>query len=367
MRVALDASAAAKERRTGVGHYVARLADALLAEDPSLVLDLGVRLSRWRRRRHVHVPPGADGRARTKWFPSFWPGLRLSGADVAHGPDARLVGGSSPQVVTFHDLFNLKSSQWADEAFREKKARNYAEAAAGAARVICVSEATARDVESLLKVPRERLVVTPLGVDPSYRPLDPAASAPVLSRLQVRPPYLLFVGLAQPRKNLEVVAAIFGRLSARIDDLTLVLAGDDGYPEGRLFAILKETGAVERVRRLGYVSPDDLPALYSAAAALVFPSRDEGFGLPVLEAMACGCPFVSSDRGSLPEVAGEGALCFPPDALDDHEDAVGRLLDDPEFRATQVERGLARAKEFPWSRTARATLAAYRAAAGVRG
>ncbi len=363
MRVALDASAAAKPRRTGIGHYVARLADALLAEDPTLDLTLGVRLSRWRRRRHAHVPAAGGDRARLRWFPSFWPGLRLSGADVAHGPDARLVGGRAPQVVTFHDLFNLKTDAWADAAFRAKKAAHYAAAAAGAARVLCVSEATAKDVESLLAVPRERIAVTPLGVDATFRPLDPAQRDPALDRLKAKPPYLLFVGLAQPRKNLEMVASIFGRLSARIDDLSLVLAGEDGYPEGRLPAILKETGAVERVRHLGYVAPNDLPALYAGASALLFPSRDEGFGLPVLEAMACGCPVVASDRGALPEVLGPGAISFPPDALDDLEDATGRLLDDEAFRGEQAARGLERAKAFPWSRTARLTLEAYRAAA----
>jgi alpha-1,3-rhamnosyl/mannosyltransferase len=364
VRVALDASAAAKARRTGVGHYVARLAEALLVEDPSLVLTLGVRLGRWRRSRHALSPssPSLALRARRRWFASAWPGLTLGAHDVAHGLDARLVGGGAPQVVTFHDLFNLKSDAWADEAFRTKKKERYAAAAAGAARVICVSEATARDVEGLLDVPRERIAVTPLGVDPSFRPLGEAERAPALRRLGVSPPYLLFVGLAQPRKNLEAVVRLYGRFAARLDDLSLVIAGDDGYPEGVLGALLEETGATERVRLLGYAGEDDLPALYSGAGALLFPSRDEGFGLPALEAMACGCPVVASDRGALPEVLGEGGLAFPVDALDDMEAALGRLLDDEPFRAAEVARGLARAREFPWSRTARLTLDAYRAA-----
>ena len=360
MRVFLDASAAAKAARTGVGHYVARLAEALVAVDPALDLTLGVRLGRVRRGGHVLRPPaGTEGRARVRWFPSFWPGLGTRGADVVHGPDARVVRGGGRQVVTVHDLFSLKSTQWANEGFRAKKHARYAEIAAAADAVLTPSAATARDVEALLRVPRERIHVTPLGADPAFRPLPPEAVAPVLARHRVTAPYVLFVGLAQPRKNLEAVVNVFGRIAARDDRVTLVLAGPDGYPEGRFPALLKETGAVDRVRHLGYVPVGDLPALYAGAAVLMFPSHDEGFGLPALEAMACGCPVVASTAGALPEVLGEGALCFRPDALDDLEEATSRMLDDPDARAAEVARGLARAATFSWEATARATLAAY--------
>lgn len=361
MKVFLDASAAAKASRTGVGHYVAHLARALLAEDPSLDLTLGVRWGRLRRAAHVLRPPaGTEGRARVRWFPSWAPGLAGRGADVAHGPDARVVGGGRRRVVTLHDLFSLKSSAWADAAFRDKKHRRYAEVAARADAVLTPSEATARDVEALLRVPRARIHVTPLGVEPGFRPQPAEAVAPTLRRLGVTAPYVLFVGLAQPRKNLEAVAGVFGRLAARRDDLQLVLAGPDGYPEGRLAALVKETGAVPRVRHLGYVAFDDLPALYAGAGALLFPSHDEGFGLPVLEAMAAGCPVVTSTAGALPEVLGLGGHALPPGDLDGLEDAVARMLEDPAARAAEVARGLARAATFGWGATARATLAAYR-------
>lgn len=357
MRVALDASAAAKPERTGVGRYVVHLTDALLAEDPELELVLGVRLGRWRRRKYVYRPVSAGERARLCWF---WRGL--SGVDVVHGPDDRLAGSQGPQVVTIHDLFGLKREGAEDGGLREVRARRHAEVVGRASRILCVSEATARDVEALLHVPRERLVVTPLGVSAEHHPVDPGLAAPVLARLGVRTPFVLFTGVAQPRKNLEGIARVFAGMAARMDDLSLVLAGADGYPEGRLHTILKETGATDRVRRLGYVGAEDLPALYSSAACLLFPSRDEGFGLPALEAMACGCPVVASDRGALPEVVGPGGLLFPPDATEDLEQAASRLIEDPEFRRLEVERGLAQASRFPWSRTARLTLDAYRAA-----
>jgi glycosyltransferase involved in cell wall biosynthesis len=364
VRVFLDASAAAKPARTGIGHYVARLATALARGDPSSEFVLGVRFGRMRRRAHALRVADVGANARTRWFPSFWPVLGTRGCDVAHGPDARVVGGGAPQVVTIHDLFSLKSSAWSDDAFREKKHERYAETVATATRILCVSEATARDVETMLKVSRSRIDVTPLGVDASFAPVPPDRAAPVLARLGVKPPYLLFVGLAQPRKNLEGIATIFGRLAARLDDLSLVLAGPDGYPEGRLDAILRETGAVDRVKRIGYATPEDLPALYSSAGALLFPSRDEGFGLPALEAMACGCPVVASTAGGLPEVVGAGGLVFPAEAIDDLEDAVATVLDDEDVRRAQVERGLSRAKELTWDRTARLTMDAYRAAVG---
>ena len=197
MRAFLDASAAAKAARTGVGHYVARLADALLAVDPTLDLTLGVRLGRVKRGGHVLRPPaGTEGRARVRWFPSCWPGWGTRGADVVHGPDARVVRGGGRQVVTVHDLFSLKSTQWANDGFRAKKHARYAELAAKADAVLTPSAATARDVETLLRVPRERIHVTPLGADPAFRPLPPDAVAPVLARHRVTAPYVLFVGLA---------------------------------------------------------------------------------------------------------------------------------------------------------------------------
>ena len=362
MKVVLDASAAAKRNRTGVGHYVVRLGEALLAADPALELVLGIRLAGWRRRRFAWRPAAdAARRVSMRWFPSGWPALRLPAADVAHGPDERLVGSAGRQVVTIHDLFSLKSEAWSDREFRETKRRRHAETAAHADRILVPSEATARDVETLLAVPRARITVTPLGVDDTFRPLEPSATAPVLARHGVRAPFVLFVGLAQPRKNVEAMAIVFKRLAARDDGVQLVLAGEDGYPEGRLRAILHETDALDRVKLLGYTPAADLPALYSAASLLLFPSRDEGFGLPVLEAMACGCPVVASDRGALPEVVGEGGFTAGPDAYDDLEEACLRLLEDDDTRRAEIARGLARAAQFPWARTARATLDAYRA------
>lgn len=367
MKLVLDVSAAAKPRRTGIGHYVARLAEALLVADPTLAVTLGIRLGRWRRRAHAWTPDArfAD-RVTMRWFPSSWPSLGLPDADVAHGPDERIVGGKAPQVVTIHDLFSLKSDAWSDAEFRAMKLARHAATVARAARIVVPSAATARDVETLLRVPAERISVTPLGVDASFHRVPEEVARPVLARLGVRPPFVLFVGLAQPRKNLESIVTVFARLAARIDDLSLVLAGSDGYPEGRLTALIKETGAVERVKVLGYTDADDLPALYSAASLLLFPSRDEGFGMPVLEAMACGCPAIVSDRGALPEVVGPGGFVFGADAFDDLEDGCRRLLEDEDARRAEIERGLLRAAEFPWSRTATATLAAYRAAIDAR-
>lgn len=361
MRVFLDASAAAKAARTGVGHYVAQLSEALLRVEPSLRVTLGVRLGRLSRRAYVLRPPeAARDRARVRWFLSFAPGLASAGHDVVHGPDARVVGGRGRQVVTVHDLFSLKSTRWADAGFRARKHARYAELARRADVILTPSRASAHDVTALLGVPADRVRVTPLGVDSSFSPVGPDAAAPVLARHGVRPPYLLFVGLAQPRKNLEAVTEVFRRLAARHDDLRLVLAGPDGYPPGRLHQLVQATEAAARVRLLGYVPLTDLPALYAGAAALLFPSHDEGFGLPALEAMACGCPAVVSTAGALPEVVGDGGLVAAPDAHDALEDHVARMLDDAGARALEVARGRARAAAFTWDATATATLAAYR-------
>ncbi len=224
-------------------------------------------------------------------------------------------------------------------------------------RAICDSEATARDVQQFLGVPAAKIVTIPLAYDRDrFRPLDPAALPPPPAR-----PYFLYLGRHNPYKNLDSLLAAFARV-AQTQDCELRLAGpaDPRYTPG-LQAQVAESGLGDRVQFLDYVAEDQLPVLLNQALALVFPSRWEGFGLPLLEAMACGTPAIASNVSSLPEVAGEAALLVDPENLSELADAMQQVATDRELRQQLRDRGLARAAQFSWAQTGQATVEVLRA------
>jgi glycosyltransferase involved in cell wall biosynthesis len=212
-------------------------------------------------------------------------------------------------------------------------------------RVLAVSEQTKRDLVERYRIAREKIVVTPNGVDPIF---TPEGAAPE------RPPYALFVGGIQPRKDplaaIEALALMNGDL-----DLVLVGAEKRGGPEVR--ETLRRLGLEQRVELTGHVEHEELAGLYRGAACLVFPSRYEGFGLPVLEAMASGTPVVAANTGALPEVAGDAAVLVEPGNAEALADGVRRALSE---RDRLVAAGLERARSFSWAETARRTLTVYR-------
>jgi alpha-1,3-rhamnosyl/mannosyltransferase len=227
--------------------------------------------------------------------------------------------------------------------------------AIGAAqRITANSQATAHDLERFLRVPVERIAVIPWGVDARFAPQSDETTRSLKARLELPERYILFLGINKPHKNLVRLIEAFAQVRARSpgDDLTLVVAGvwDPRYPEARELARRLELGAA--VRFLGPVSEADLPALYAAALAFAFPSEYEGFGLPLLEAMACGTPSMTSTTSSLPEVAGDAALLVPPTDVAAIADALTRLVTDSALRADLARRGRARALQFTWERTA---------------
>ncbi len=182
------------------------------------------------------------------------------------------------------------------------------------------------------------------------------------ARYGLPPRYVLAVGTLEPRKNLTTLLAAFARLrrNGEVDaDLRLVLAGARGWLEEPIFATVRSLGLEDAVRFTGFVDDDDLPAVYSGAALFVFPSLHEGFGLPLLEAMACGVPVVTSNVSSMPEVAGDAATLVDPRDGEGLAAAIGRLLRDEALRDRLREAGIARARQFSWEATARRTLDAY--------
>jgi len=285
-------------------------------------------------------------------------------ARVLHGVHYELpLASRLPQVVTIHDLTMVTHPEWHETSkvtwFRWAMTRSLRHAT----RVLCVSATTARDLERVLDVAPDRVDVTPLGTD--LAPAGPGAVDAVRAGLGLRRPYLLGLGTLEPRKDLPTLIAAFARLAREIPH-DLVLAGLAGWGSGAVAEAVAASGVPERVRLAGYVPQADKAALFTGADVFVYPSRYEGFGLPVIEAMACGTPVVTTTGGSLPEVAGGAAALVEPGDPALLAGAVRRVLSDADTRALLAGRGRARAAELTWARCADLTAAAYRRAAAGR-
>ncbi|MCG3133089.1 MAG: D-inositol-3-phosphate glycosyltransferase [Planctomycetes bacterium] len=364
MRIGIDCSCVAKAERTGVARYCASLVDALpavLGEDDRA--DLLYRISRFGRRAHVVVPE--DARFRMRWFQDGPIPIRPRGLDVIHGPDLRIPKFRRvPCVSTVHDLSALELPGIADEKFRRTKERALADVARRAAVILCISDYT-RDA-FLRRFPEAapRTRVVPLGLGAAFRPQTPEAVARVREANGLRSPYLLFVGQISARKNLMPLVRAFGAIHARRPglDLDLVLAGPVQTGGQDVLAAAEGLPVASRVKRLGYVGDDELPALYAGAVAFCFTGKGEGFGLPVLEAMACGTPVVAARAAATEGTCGGAAVLVHPDSEEELAAAALRLVDGGE-RQAWIGRGHARAAQFDWKETARRTVEAYRDAA----
>lgn len=374
--MAVDATAI-PARLTGAGVYVAKLLQALVTNPPDgrpLRLDvftaphaesaLDVRGSAAEFRLRA-IPAAGRGRpARIAWTQlAAGAAARRAGAHVLHGVHYELpLRSRLPRVVTVHDLTLVTHPEWHEPSkvayFRWALNRSLR----SAARVLCVSATTARDLRDVLDVDPGRIDVTPLGTD--LAPASAAAVAGLRGRLGLGAPYLLGLGTVEPRKDLPTLIAAFAQLAAEIPH-DLVLAGMRGWGAGPVDDAVRASGVADRIRLAGYVPEDDKAALYTGADAFVYPSRYEGFGLPVLEAMACGTPVVTTTGGSLPEVAGDAAELVPPGDPDAVAAALRGLLGDPAAREKLVGRGRDRAAASTWRRCADLTVDAYTRAAAA--
>lgn len=225
--------------------------------------------------------------------------------------------------------------------------------------VITVSAHAKSELVKHLRLDPESVTVVPEGVGPAFRPLPQAQIESVLSRHEIQPPYLLYVGAIEARKNLARLLEAFALLLPEAPDLTLVVAGAFKWKYGPVFETLQRLQLERKVRMTGYVDEADLPALLCGAKAFAFPSLHEGFGLPVLEAMACGTPVVTSATSALPELAGDAALLVDPLDVGSIARALHRIIDDDELREKLHGRGMQRARSFSWARTASATIRVY--------
>ncbi|GBC82141.1 D-inositol 3-phosphate glycosyltransferase [bacterium HR10] len=267
-----------------------------------------------------------------------------------------------PIVTTIHDLSfeHLPQFYTPRERWLLKLAVGYT--ARRAARILTVSEYSARDIRATYRVPPERIVVTPEGVSALFVPVrDQERIHAVRRRYGIARAYILSVGSLQPRKNLVRLIRAYVNVRRRDDELDhqLVIVGKKGWLYQDIFRAAQHAPFAEDIIFTGYVPEEDLPALYSGATVFVYPSIFEGFGLPVLEAMACGVPVITSYSSSLPEVVGEAALLVNPYDERAIEEALQQVIWNDAMRRELSERGLRRAQQFSWKRTAELTLRAY--------
>ena len=289
------------------------------------------------------------------------PGPLMEGADVVHATSAALPpAGGRPLVVTVHDLAFHQHPEAYPRAGRAWHERATRIAVAEASLFVAPSSATARDLSDLYGVEPARVAVVPLGVEPSDG--DRGAARRLLADLGVRGPFLLAVGTLEPRKNLRRLLNAFATLSEELTDHHLVVVGPTGWGPD-LSPIMANPWDTVRIKLAGQVADPVLHGLYGLADGLAYPSLYEGFGLPVLEAMAHGTPVLTSNRSSLPEVAGDAAILVNPVSTESIATGLRSLVGDEALRARLRAAGPERAARFTWSATAEATWTVYRRAA----
>lgn len=330
----------------------------LFFTDPDLLNQYASRWSQYSNLKPVLVPWGIFSPGNQLGMPAF---IRREGIDLFHSTNYMLplLLRKTAVVSTIHDLIPIKFPHFTPRAkktrFNRLFRRLLIQCARRSDRVITVSHHTRDDLMKDLGLPREKITVV-------YNGIDTVGVRPAVSQRARRftDPFLLYVGRFDPYKNVVGLIRAFNRFCrGRDDNPRLILAGhlDPRYPEA--IEAVKELGLESRITFLNGTGEDELIQLYSDARILILPSLYEGFGLPPLEAMACGTPVIVSDRGSLPEVVGDAGLIIDPDREDSIAGAIERLWDSETLRLELREKGLRRAKEFSWEETARGTLKVY--------
>ena len=371
MRLALDVSAV-PARPVGAGVYAVNLVRALaaLGETELHLVARGDDGHRWAQIAPEAVCHAVAPRvrpARLAWEQSRAGSLaHRIGAQVWHGPHYTLPLRLRPAgVVTVHDLTFFEHPEWHERA-KVVFFRRMIRAAADRARaIVAVSAATAEALDDVL-APRAPVLTIPHGVDHSRfhpRRLGDEDDLGALARLAVRPPYVAFVGTMEPRKAVPVLVEAFARLGHLRPELRLVLAGRDGWGSEAVRAAVAGSGVATRITRVRWVPDEVLPALFRQAAVVAYPSLEEGFGLPALEALACGAPLVTTSGSPMEAVAGDAALVVPPGNAGALAWALGRVLDDPETESRLRQAGPETASTYTWEASAKAHLDAYRLAA----
>jgi glycosyltransferase involved in cell wall biosynthesis len=371
MSIYLDISAAV-HAKAGLSRYAGSLACALLEEMPEQLafffnVSGDASVPAW-----VNSQHNRRVRAGYKpWRMVVWLGhlARLGfdrlvpGCDLFHATEHLLLPLTNcPSVLTVHDLvFQVypERHKLLNRWYLRTALPLYCQRAT---RIICVSEHTKNDLIALWGIDAEKIHVVYEATDPHFKPISPEEVAVARARYGLPERYLLTVGTIEPRKNLNRLMDALAIVRRQRDDVKLVIVGRLGWLYQDFLNKLEYSEHREAVIRLGFVPDGDLPAVYQGALATVYPSLYEGFGLPMLESMACGTPVISSRAGSLPELGGDAVRYFDPLDVEEIAAALRSVWHDADLRHSMRERGLARAGQFSWQRAARETLDVYRSA-----
>ena len=339
MRIALDATYTIDPHPSGIAIYSSELISGLAQMYPEDEFLYCYRAKQFRHAPRV-LPSNVRRRLLSPPFTRFV-------ADLFHSLNQRVDRRPARKVIsTFHDLF-VMTGEYSSPQFRARFTEQARRAAKNSDLVIAVSEFTASQVTSLLGVERSRIRIVPHGVHP---PPDKNEGD--------RENIILFVGALQIRKNVERLVAAFERVPG---DWRLVLAGSPkGFRANQISNRIEKSTARNRIQVRGYVSKPELESLYLRASVFAFPSLDEGFGIPVLEAMAHGLPVITSNCSALREVAADAALLVNPHVTEELESALSRLIEDRELRRKLSDSGLSRARAYTWEKAVRATYSIYR-------
>lgn len=370
MRVCIDISAAMTPRPTGIGRYAHQLACALLA------LPNAPQLSLFHNNRHYHQPPvGLESQPRSEapWSDKPWRAFLLTGltppykwsqtihdCDIFHGTDSITPRISQPTVITIHDLTTLLFPEHHSRPNRWYQRIALPVMIKRAKTIITDAESTRRDCINRYSLPADKIHTVPIGVDHQrFFPRDRLlAQSKVKQHLGISTPYVLSVGTLEPRKNLLRLVEAYSQLDSQAPPL--VIAGAKGWGDHPIAALIEQRNLQNRIHIPGFVPDELLPDLYAGAEMFIYPSIYEGFGLPPLEAMACGAPVITSNCSSLPEVTGDAALLIDPQDVNAITAAMDRLLKDTTLAASLSDQGIKRAALFTWERTAKATLELYK-------
>ena len=364
-RIAINAhllSGEAGYRRAGIHHYIAQVLSHLpphgavqyeiftrYGDDLPTRDDFVLRGSRW---------PTESRSVRILWEQIAWP-WQSRKRDLMHSMAfVTPFIAPCPTVVTVYDLSFLHFPERFPKLQRWYLTSQTKRSCRAAKRVITISESSRQDVHTFFGVPLSQIDVVVPGVNGRYRPLPPEQITTFRQQHKLPDRFILHVGTLQPRKNISTLLDAFAKLDDK--DVCLVLAGGKGWLYDEIFAQIEALGLVDRVIFPGYVADEDLPLWYSAAALFAFPSVYEGFGMPVVEAMACGTPVVASNASSIPEAVGDAGLLFNPQDAAELAERMRDVLNDSNLSATMRAKGLQHAKKFSWEEAGRETAVIYK-------
>ncbi|GAC1398421.1 MAG: glycosyltransferase family 1 protein [Ktedonobacteraceae bacterium] len=373
MRIALDYTAAVRQR-AGIGSYVRNLFTAMLQQDTQTHYTL---LTSGRPTAEHPFPKAQNVVGRSvlipdrylnilwyRWHTPLLPATLFTGPiDIYHGPDFTLPPMSKKvcKIVTIHDLAFLEHPEYAVPSLAAYLNKVVPEAVAEADVVATVSHEVGRTLIKHFQTPQEKLTVIPNGVGAHFRRItDPVLLGATLHKFHLKSPFVLAVGTLEPRKNhIGLIKAFYKAQQKKNGPAMLAIAGGQGWLYEETKQLVTELKLEKKVRFLGRVTDLELVTLYSTAAIFAFPSFFEGFGVPPIEAMACGAPVITSNTSSLPEVAKDAALLVDPYNIDALADALTRLTEDESLREELRQKGYQRVKQYTWAMSARKMLTVY--------